>query len=235
MTSQRKGREPQTRGPPFGPLMQQLRPGLRERNARGGQKLAGLTSGELKICPADLGQLACQAQLMEAQRQIVACRQYRVHAVGKVRQQPGELAEGLRRVQLVEIIDHHHDVAASISELGEHPGDHRRRIEIWCRRRRRAAGRAADMTDRVEEGQPEFLGVVLVAPHLHDSEPVQLTWAVCPRAQQRRLPAASRSRDNRDLLRRRPVQRRKKITPVNQPEIRWCHVTSLPRSLRLPP
>jgi hypothetical protein len=38
------------------------------------------------------------------------------------------------------------------------------------------------MTDRVEEGQPEVLGVLLVAPHLHDSEPVRLTRAVCPRA-----------------------------------------------------
>ena len=27
------------------------------------------------------------------------------------------------------------------------------------------------MPDRVEQGQPEILGVLLVAPHLHDGEP----------------------------------------------------------------
>ena len=52
---------------------------------------------------------------MKAQRQIVARRQQRVHAGGQVRQQPGELTESLRRVQLVQIIDDQHDVAAGLA------------------------------------------------------------------------------------------------------------------------
>jgi hypothetical protein len=45
---------------------------------------------------------------------------------GKVRQQPGELTERFWRGQLVEIINHQPDAAASIGELGQHPVDHRR-------------------------------------------------------------------------------------------------------------
>jgi hypothetical protein len=39
------------------------------------------------------------------------------------------------------------------------------------------------VTDRVEQGQPELLGVVLVALHLHDSNPVRLPRTVGPGAQ----------------------------------------------------
>jgi hypothetical protein len=45
-----------------------------------------------------------------------------------------------------------------------------------------------------------------------------LPRTVCPGAQQRRLPAADRSRDDRHLLGRRAIQGCEKITPVDQPE-----------------
>ena len=81
----------------------------------------------------------------------------------------------------------------------------------------RAAGGAGGVADRAEQGQPELLSVALVALHLHDGEPVRLTRTVGPRAQQRRLPAAGRSRDDRHLPRRRAIQSGEKITPVDQP------------------
>ena len=219
VTGQGDCREPQARGPPFGPLVQQRRPGLGQRDARGVEKLAGFALGKAQVGRADLGQLAGQAQLMQAQPQIVTRGQDRVHVRGKVRQQPGELGEGLRRVQLVEIINDQRDVAASVGELRQHPVDHRRRVEVRCRCWRfRAAGCPGSMTDRVEQGQPELLGVLLVALHLHDGEPVRLTRPVGPGAQQRRLPAAGRSRDDRHLPRGRAIQRSEKITPVDQPE-----------------
>jgi hypothetical protein len=74
------------------------------------------------------------------------------------------------------------------------------------------------MTDRAEQGQPELLGILLIALHLHDGEPVRLPRAVGPGAQQRRLPAAGRGRDDRHLPRRRTIQSGEKITPVDQPE-----------------
>jgi hypothetical protein len=73
------------------------------------------------------------------------------------------------------------------------------------------------MPDRVEQGQAEHLGVLLVAPHLDDGEPARLIRTVRPGTQQRCLPAAGRGGDDRDLPGRRVVQGREKITPVDQP------------------
>ena len=66
VTGQGDRREPQARGPPFGPLVQQRRPGLGQRDARGVEQLAGFALGEAQVGRADLGQLAGQAQLMQA-------------------------------------------------------------------------------------------------------------------------------------------------------------------------
>jgi hypothetical protein len=83
----------------------------------------------------------------------------------------------------MQIINNQRDVATSIGELRQHPVDHRRCIEVRCRCWRfRAAGWGAGLTDRVEQGKPELLGVVLVALHLHDGEPVRLPRTVGPRA-----------------------------------------------------
>ena len=78
--------------------------------------------------------------------------------------------------------------------------------------------------DRVEQGKPELLGVVLVALHLQSGEPVRLPRTVSPGAQQGRLPATSRSRDDSYLPRRRAIQGSDKITPVDQPGSCWSHL-----------
>ena len=155
---------------------------------------------------------------MQAQRQIATRGQHRVHVGRKVCQQPGQLSERLRRGQLVQIVDDQDEAAALVGELREHPVDHRPPIEVGCRGWRfRAAGGAGGLADRAEQGQPELLGVALVALHLQDGEPVRLTRTVGPGAQQRRLPAAGWGRDDRHLPRRRAIQSGEKITPVDQP------------------
>ena len=68
---------------------------------------------------------------------------------------------------------------------------------------------------------------LLITLHLHDGQPVPLPRTVGPGAQQRRLPAAGRSRDDRHLLRRRAIQRSEKITPVDQPESCPSHQASV--------
>ena len=73
--------------------------------------------GEAQIFPADLGEFSGQAQLMQAQPQIATRRQYRVRMRGKVCQQPGELGQGVRRVQLMQIVDDQDDAAAMVFEL----------------------------------------------------------------------------------------------------------------------
>ena len=57
VTGQGDHREPQSRGPPLGPLVQQRDPGLRQRDTRGSKQLAGLALGKAQIRRADLGQL----------------------------------------------------------------------------------------------------------------------------------------------------------------------------------
>ena len=118
----------------------------------------------------------------------------------------------------MQIINHQRDAAVSVGELRQHPVDHRRPVEVGCRCRQfRAAVCTGGVTDPVEQGQPELLGVVLIALHLHEGEPARLARPVRPRAQQRRLPAAGRGRDDRHLPRRRAIQGSEKITPVDQP------------------
>jgi hypothetical protein len=73
------------------------------------------------------------------------------------------------------------------------------------------------MTNSAEQGKPELLRVLLVALHLHHGQPVWVIRTVGPRAQQRRLPAAGRSRDDRHLPRRGAIKSSEKVTPVDQP------------------
>ena len=97
-------------------------------------------------------------------------------------------------------------------------------VEVGCRCWQfRAAVCTGGVTDRAEQGQPELLGVVLVALHLHEGEPARLARPAGPGAQQRRLPAAGRGRDDRHLARRRAIQGSEKITPVDQPGSCWSH------------
>jgi hypothetical protein len=161
---------------------------------------------------------------MQAQPHIVPRGQYRVHPRGKVRQQPGQLSECFWRRQLVEILNNQRDAAASVGELRQHPVDHRWCIEVGCRGRQfRTTGRDRSVTDRVEQGKPELLGVLLVALHLQHGEPARLPRTAGPGAQQRRLPAAGRRRDDRHLSRHRAIQGSDKITPVDQPGNCWSH------------
>jgi hypothetical protein len=185
VAGQGEGREAQARRPSLGPLMQQRRPGAGQRDARGVEQLAGFALGKAQVRRADLGELTGQAQPVQPQPQIVARGQNRVHVRGQAGQQPGELSEGLRRVQLVEIVNNQRDAAMSVGELREHLVDHRLPVEVGrrCRQFRAALG-AGSVTDRVEQGQPELLGVVLVAWHLHEGETVRLARSAGPGAQQ---------------------------------------------------
>jgi hypothetical protein len=143
---------------------------------------------------------------MQPQPQIVARGQNHVHVRGKAGQQPGDLSRGLWRVQLVEIINNQRDAAVSVGEFRQHPVGHRRCVEVGCCRWQfYAAVCTGGVTDRAEQGQPELLGVVLIALHLHEGEPARLTRSAGPGAQQRRLPTAGRGRGDRHLARRRAI------------------------------
>ena len=110
-------RQPQAGGPPLGPLVQQRDPGFGQRDPRGVEQQAGLALGEAQIGRADLGQLARQPQLVQAQPQIMAGGQQRVGARRKVCQQPGQLGDRLRRIQLVQIVDDQRDAAPIVGQF----------------------------------------------------------------------------------------------------------------------
>jgi hypothetical protein len=69
------------------------------------------------------------------------------------------------------------------------------------------------MTDCVEQDQPELLGVLLVAWHLHDGDTMVLTFG--PGTQQACLSGAGRSGDDRHPPRRRAIKGSEKIAPVD--------------------
>ena len=55
VTGQGERREPQARRPSFRPLVQQRRSGVRQRDTRGVEKLAGFALGKAQVGRADLG------------------------------------------------------------------------------------------------------------------------------------------------------------------------------------
>jgi len=101
-------------------------------------------------------------------------------------------------------------------ELGQHPVDHRLPVEVRRRGRRFVLGRAEGLTDGVEQVKPEKLGVMPVAAYLHDDEPASRAGTFGPGAQQRRLPAAGRSRDGRHLPRCHAVEAGDEIVAGDQ-------------------
>src|SRR5947207_6159883 len=144
---------------------------------------------------------------MQAQRQVAAGCQDGMDPRREVYQQPGELAEGLWRAQLVEVINDQRYATVSGGQLGEDPVGHH-----GCAEPRRRCGRlgtggsACGVTDGVEQGKPEILRVPLVTVHLYRGELVRAAQPAGPGTQQRRLPAAGRSRDDRYLSLGRAVK-----------------------------
>ena len=201
--------------------MQPGDPGFGQRDARGLEELAGLALSETQIGRADLGQVTGETELVQPQGQITPRREDRVHMLGELLQQPGQLGECFRRGQLVEIIDDQERAVAVLGEFRQDPVGDGRFVEVGRRCQLLAfAPGAGGAPDRGEDGEPELLGVPLVAPHLHNREPVRATRTIGPGPQQRSLAAARRSRDQRYLRFRRAVEGRDKFPALNQPQRR---------------
>src|SRR5258706_15094547 len=99
---------------------------------------------------------------MQAQLEVAARGQYRVDMRWQVRQQPGELIEGLRRSQFLQIVDDQDDGPALAGEFGKYPVDHGPPVETRRRRRRfRPTARAGGLPDRVQQGNAQSVSIVL--------------------------------------------------------------------------
>jgi hypothetical protein len=155
---------------------------------------------------------------MQAQPRIMSRSDNRMRVRGKVHQYAGQLSQGFRLVQLVQIVDDHDDAVALAVEFREHPVGQGPDIKVRCRGRWfHVTVGASWMTDRVQQSQPENLGILFVATHLYEADAVRPARALCPGAQQRRLATASRRGDDRHLPRCGAVQAGEKIAASDQP------------------
>jgi len=141
----------------------------------------GLELSETQVCRPDLCKPPGETELVQPQGEITPRRQDRVHVLRELLQQPGQLHQRFWRGQLVEIIDDQEGAVVMRGEFRQDSLADGRFIEVGCRCQLFAfAGRALRLPDRAEDGQPELLGVLLIAPHLDGCQPVWLTRTICP-------------------------------------------------------
>jgi hypothetical protein len=91
-----------------------------QHHVRGGEQRPRLVLGESQVGRADLGQIACHAELVQAQPQVVTRRYHGMDRRGQLGEEPCYLGERLRRVKFVEIVDNEDHRAALAVELREH-------------------------------------------------------------------------------------------------------------------
>ena len=81
----------------------------------------------------------------------------------------------------MEVVDDQHDDFGLFRELRDDCFDHRVAIERWGSRLGSGVSRGGRLADRVQNGEPELLGILLVARHRHECDPTILAGAVSPR------------------------------------------------------
>ena len=190
---QRDGRQAQPGGPSLRAFVQRGDAGLRQGDPARAKQRARLVEREAQVRRAQLGQLACEAKAVQAQRRVLARRQHHAELRRQSRQQQLEPGTRIARVELVQVVDHEHDRLVELLELVEEPLDH-----SCAREARRGADALDDVVadrigERVDQVQPEPLRVTFVALDRNPRHGVgQLRG---PRAQQHGLPAPRRCAD----------------------------------------
>jgi hypothetical protein len=176
--------------------MEQRQRRLRQLHAGCVQQRPPLLECEAKIVGSELGQLGFQAQAVQAQPQIVAARKHEVKLCRRAHQEQLELAQRLRRAQLVQVVDHEPDGVVERSQIVQQPLDDHSAVESGRRRQSPHRGRGA--TERVDHRDPERLRVRLLVPHRDPRRTVGEAGLTEPGAEQERLPASRGRRDRND-------------------------------------
>src|ERR1700691_4000641 len=106
-----------------------------------------------------------------------------------------------------------------LSELRVNPVGDGLWVEVGCRSQLPAsAGRPGCLPDGAEDGEPELLGVPLIALHLDDCQSIRPARPVRPGPQQRGLAAACGGRDQLSLALGRAIEGCEKFPAANQPQ-----------------
>ena len=92
-----------------------------------------------------------------------------------------ELPEGVNRAELVDIVDDQHEDWGLLRKFRHDRVDHRVAIERGGSCSASGIRPGGRLADRVQNGEPELLGVLLVVRDRYEADPAILAGAVRPR------------------------------------------------------
>jgi hypothetical protein len=127
-----------------------------------------------------------------------------------------KLGEGVSGTQLVEIVYDQHNASGHFAKFGYDRVDHH-----FAGKRGRShlplgISDGVCLTDRVQDGEPELLSILLVTGHRHEGDPAILAGSVRPRTQKRGLPASRRRRDDGHLPQGGAIERRQEAISMKE-------------------
>ena len=191
---ERECRQPQPGHPALGPFVQQRHGLVVERDAVRLQQLARLVEREAQVGRADLGQPVGQAQAMQTQPRILACRQRHTQPRREFAQEALEQAQRVGGPELMEVVDDQDEWLVERAQVGQQALDDGLAAE------RRGGAHAFDeplpadrIGHRIDHRQPEVLRVLFVALDRDPRDPAAKPFG--PGSQEDRLPAAGRRAD----------------------------------------
>ena len=143
MLRERERRQAQPGHPALGPFVQQRHGLVVERDAVRLQQPARLVEREAQVGRADLGQPVGQAQAMQPQPRVLACRQRHTQPRRELAQEVLEQAQRVGGPELMEVVDDQDERLVERAQVGQQARRRRRRrgTPAWRRRARRAAPR----------------------------------------------------------------------------------------------
>ena len=92
-----------------------------------------------------------------------------------------ELGAGASGTQLVEIVDHQHNDSGRFGQFRYNHVDDRIGVKIGRSGRPSGISDGIRSPDRLQDGEPELLRILLVAGHRHEGHPAILARSVGPR------------------------------------------------------
>ena len=146
-----------------------------------GQQFACLANTEAQIAGSKLGDLAGQPELVQFDRWIAARRQHDVRRFRQRAEQMLELGAGVSGTQLVEIVDHQHDDSGRFGQFRYDRVDNHVAVKIGRGGLPSGISDGVRSPDRLQDGEPELLRILLVAGHRHVGDPAVLARSVGPR------------------------------------------------------